>query len=77
MQLSIREQRSCTGQATLSGRGPAVFPAGRVEFPFTALAWLLVVTALAEIGEDAGLLALLLESSECSLEMLVVTDDDF
>ena len=32
---------------------------------------------LAEIGEDPGFLALLLEALERALEVLVVVDDDF
>ena len=57
--------------------GAAILPNGSVHLPLPALARLLVVPVLAEIGENAGLLALLLEALESPLEILVVVDDDF
>ncbi len=35
------------------------------------------MTMLAQVGEDTGLLALLLEALERPLEILVLVDDDF
>lgn len=35
------------------------------------------MTMLAQVREDTGLLALLLEALECTLEILVLVDDDF
>ena len=49
----------------------------RVQLALSALARLFVMTMLSEIGEDARLLALLLEALERALEVLVVMDYDF
>jgi hypothetical protein len=35
------------------------------------------MTMLAQVGQDAGLFALLLEALERALEILVLVDDDF
>ena len=35
------------------------------------------MTVLAQVGENASLLSLLLEALECPLEILVLVDDDF
>src|SRR5690606_21219060 len=55
---------------------PAARPLGRVLLALLLLARLLVVAMLAEIREDAGLLALLLEALERALEALVIVEDD-
>ena len=49
----------------------------RVQLALSTLARLLVMTMLSEIGEDARLLALLLEALESALKVLVVMDYDF
>src|SRR5215471_14640474 len=55
----------------------AILPNGGVHLPLSPLAWLLVVPVLAQIRENTGLLALLLEALEGPLEVLIVVDDDF
>src|SRR5215471_8674024 len=55
----------------------AILPNGGVHLPLSALARLLVVPMLAQIRENTGLLALLLEALEGPLEVLIVVDDDF
>ena len=57
--------------------GSAVLSHRRIQLALTTLARLLVVTMLAEIGEDARFLALLLEALERALKVLVVMDYDF
>src|SRR5882724_5681880 len=52
-------------------------PNGGVHLPLLFLARLLIVPMLSEIGQNAGLLALLLESLECVLEAFVVVNDHF
>src|SRR5690349_4473060 len=49
----------------------------RVQLALPALARLLVMTVLAEIGEYTRLLAFLLETLQRALKVLVVMDDDF
>jgi hypothetical protein len=58
-------------------RAPAVLADGGVHLPLPLLARLLEVAVLAEIRQDPGLLALLLETLERPLEALVIMDDDF
>jgi hypothetical protein len=48
-----------------------------VHLPLPLLARLLEVAMLAKVGENPGLLALLLEALERPLEALVIVDDDF
>jgi hypothetical protein len=50
---------------------------GGVHFALPALTGLLVVAVLSQVGQDAGLLALLLEALQGTLEVLIVMDDDF
>jgi len=57
--------------------GATILPHRRVQLALPALARLLVMTMLAEIGEDARLFALLLEAFERALKVLVVMDYDF
>ena len=47
----------------------------RLALPF--FAWLLEMAMLAEVRQDAGLFALLLEPFERPLEVLVIVNDDF
>jgi hypothetical protein len=54
-----------------------ILPDRGIHFPLPALARLFVMTVLAKVGQDAGLLALLLEALERALEVLIVMDDDF
>src|SRR5207244_10986092 len=58
--------------------GPTTILADRrVHLPLALLARLLEMAVLAEIRQDSGLFALLLEPLECPLEALVIVDDDF
>src|SRR5262245_32312731 len=68
---------SATLLAAGDTRAPAVLADGGIHFPLPLLARLLEVTMLAEIRQDPGLLALLLEALERPLEALVIMDDDF
>ena len=58
-----------TSTAVLSHRG--------VELPLSALARLFIMPMLAEIRQDARLLALLLEALKGPLKILVVVDNYF
>jgi len=51
--------------------------ASGVLLTLAALTWFLVVPVLAEIGENARFLALLLEAPQRALEVLIVVNDDF
>lgn len=55
----------------------SILPDRGVHLPLSPLTRLLVVAVLAEVGEDAGLLAFFLEAFERPLEVLIVVDDDF
>jgi len=57
--------------------GATVLTHRRVQLALPALARLLVMTVLAEIGEYTRLLAFLLETLQRALKVLVVMDDDF
>jgi hypothetical protein len=57
--------------------GPTILPHRRIQLALSALARLLVMTMLAEIGEDARFFTLLLEALERALKVLVVMDYDF
>ena len=57
--------------------GATILPHCRIQLALPALARLLVMTMLAEIGEDARFFALLLEALERALKVLVVMDYDF
>src|SRR5690349_30303 len=58
-------------------RATAILADRGVHLPLPLLARLLEVTMFAKIGEDARLLALLLEPLERPLEALVIVNDDF
>ena len=53
-----------------------ILPDRGIYLPLPALTRLLVVAVLAEIRQDPGLLALLLEALQRALEVLIVVDDD-
>src|SRR5262249_29943920 len=57
-------------------RATAILADRGVHLPLPLLARLLEVTVLAEIRQDSGLFALLLEPLERPLEALVIVDDD-
>jgi hypothetical protein len=54
-----------------------ILPDGGIHLPLPAFARLLVVAMLAEIRQDPGLLALLLEALQRAFEVLIVVNDDF
>jgi hypothetical protein len=54
-----------------------ILPDGGIYLPLPALARLFVMTVFAKIGQDTGLLTLLLETLQRALEVLIVVDDDF
>jgi hypothetical protein len=58
-------------------RTSAVLTDGGIHLPLPLFARLLEVTVLAKIGQDSGLLTLLLEALERPLEALVIVNDDF
>src|SRR6476469_7090322 len=58
-------------------RATAILADRGVHLPLPLLARLLEVAVLAEVRQDSGLLALLLEPLERPLEALVIVDDDF
>src|SRR4026208_170426 len=69
-----------SGRARPSGRSALVRPCVLLALRFLALplhARLLVVLAAASLGEDAGLLDLLVEAAKGALERLVLTHSDF
>src|SRR5512140_550104 len=80
---ALSRSRRVTGSAP--GAGPGVRSALRcarvlLALRFLALAFharLLVVLAAASLGEDAGLLDLLVEAAQGALERLVLTNSDF
>jgi hypothetical protein len=53
-----------------------ILPDRGIYFPLPAFARFLVVAMLAEVRQDPGLLALLLETLERTLKVLIVVDDD-
>src|SRR5262252_2174127 len=55
----------------------SILPDRRVHFPLLALTRLFIMPVLAEVGENAGLLALFLEAPQRPLEVLIFVDDDF
>src|SRR5262245_7548085 len=71
-----RRARSCVIRRNLMVPAP-ILPDRRVHLPLLPLARLLVVAVLAEVGENAGLLAFFLETPQCPIEVLIVVDDDF
>jgi hypothetical protein len=54
-----------------------ILPDRGIHFPLPTFARLFVMTVLAKVRQDSGLLALLLEALERALEVLIVMDDDF
>ena len=62
---------------SLDVAGATILTHRRIQLALSALAGLLVMTMLAEIGEDTRLFALLLEALERALKVLVVMDYDF
>lgn len=57
--------------------GAAVLANCSVHLALAALRRLLVMTMLAQIGQDTGLFALLFEALERPLKVLVLVNDDF
>jgi hypothetical protein len=55
----------------------SILPHRGVQLALSALARLLVMTVLAEIGENAGFLALLFKALERALKILVVMNYHF
>ena len=62
---------------TLDPPGTTVLTHRRIQLALAALARLLVMTVLTKIGKDARFLALLLETLQRALKVLVVMDYDF
>jgi hypothetical protein len=54
-----------------------ILPDRGIYFPLPTFARLFIMTVLAKVRQDSGLLALLLEALERALEVLIVMDDDF
>src|SRR5829696_10567093 len=72
--------RWCVGRSRPSSRSALRRPCVLLALRFLALplhARLLVVLATASLGEDAGLLDLLVEAAEGALERLVLTHSNF
>lgn len=57
--------------------GTAVLANGCVHFALATLGRLFVMAMLAQIGQNAGLLALLFEALERPLKVLVLVNNDF
>ncbi len=57
--------------------GAAVFAHGSIHFALAPLGWLFIMPMLAQVAEDTRLLALLLETLEGALEILVLVNDYF
>jgi hypothetical protein len=74
----LRAARKVAFRLDSGGTGDlSAFADGGAHLALPLFAGLFEVSVLAEVRQDAGLLALLLEPFECPLEALVIVDDDF
>ncbi|OGU03630.1 MAG: hypothetical protein A2085_00645 [Gemmatimonadetes bacterium GWC2_71_10] len=75
-QAALRSQSTCFTSGLLTPAAAAL-AAGGVHLPLATLARLLIVAVLAQVGQDAGFLALLLEALQRALEILVLVNHYF